>query len=221
VDPDPAESELVRRLAHVYWLGGGSGAGKSTIAARLADRHGLHVYSTDDAMPDHVRRSTTESSPQLAEFVAMSMDERWVDRSPEAMLESFHWYRGEAFGLIVGDLLALPLRPVLAEGFRLLPALVDPLAGPDRALWLLPTPRFRRSAFETRGTLWTMPNRTRDPQRASDNLLERDRMFTDRLRDEVVRVGRPFVDVDLGMEEDEVVDRVGQLLALGPATRHA
>ena len=151
----------------------------------------------------------------------MSMDERWVDRSPETMLESFHWYRGEAFDPIVEDLLALPVRPVLAEGFRLLPALVDPLAGPARAVWLLPTPRFRRAAFETRGTLWTMPNRTRDPQRASDNLLERDRMFTDRLRDEVVRAGRPFVDVDLGMAEDEVVDRVDHLLALGPAARHA
>ncbi|RZS43701.1 hypothetical protein EV193_102682 [Herbihabitans rhizosphaerae] len=32
---------LAERLRHVYRIGGGSGAGKSTIARRLADRHGL------------------------------------------------------------------------------------------------------------------------------------------------------------------------------------
>jgi hypothetical protein len=55
----------------------------------------------------------------------MSMDERWVNRSPETMLETFHWFRGEGFGPIVEDLLALPAEPgVVAEGFRLLPHLV-------------------------------------------------------------------------------------------------
>jgi len=41
---------LRARLQHVYWIGGGSGAGKSTIARRVAAQHGLHVYSTDDVM---------------------------------------------------------------------------------------------------------------------------------------------------------------------------
>ena len=219
VGVDVADDELARRLAHVYWLGGASGAGKSTIAARLAERHGLHLYSTDDVMPDHARRSTAESSPQLAEFVAMSMDERWVDRSPEVMLDSFHWYRGEAFDLIVEDLLALPPEPVIAEGFRLLPALVDPLAGHDRAVWLLPTPQFRRAAFEERGSLWSIANRTSDPERALHNLLERDAMFTERLRADVVAAGRPTVEVDVGDEVDEVLDRVSRLLGLGTTTR--
>jgi 2-phosphoglycerate kinase len=44
---------LRARLRHVYWIGGGSGAGKSTIARRVAGRHGLRVYATDDAMRDH------------------------------------------------------------------------------------------------------------------------------------------------------------------------
>ena len=33
----------------------------------------------------------------------MDMDERWVSRSPETMLETFGWFRGEGFGLIVED----------------------------------------------------------------------------------------------------------------------
>jgi hypothetical protein len=216
---DVADDELARRLAHVYWLGGASGAGKSTIAARLAERHDLQLYSTDDVMPDHAGRSTAETSPQLAEFVAMSMDERWVDRSPEAMLDSFHWYRGEAFDLIVEDLLALSPAPVIAEGFRLLPSLVDPLAGRARAVWLLPTPQFRRAAFEERGSLWSIANRTSDAERALRNLLERDAMFTERLRADVAVSGRPAVEVDVGDAEDDILDRVSRRLGLGQ--RHA
>ena len=85
---------LCERLRHVYWVGGASGAGKSTIARRLADGQGLRLYATDDVMADHARRSTAADSPFLSEFAAMDMDERWVSRPPEVMLETFHWFPG-------------------------------------------------------------------------------------------------------------------------------
>ena len=122
----PGAEALRARLRDVYWIGGGSGAGKSTVARRLAARHGLRLYATDDVMADHGRRSTPADSPFMAEFAAMDMDERWVSRPPETMLETFGWFRGEGFGLIVEDLLRLP-PGVIAEGFRLLPRLVRPL----------------------------------------------------------------------------------------------
>jgi SAM-dependent methyltransferase len=117
---------------HVYWIGGGSGAGKSTIARRLADRHGLRLYSTDDVMADHGRRINPSDAPLLRAFAAMDMDERWLNRSPQVMLETFHWFRGEGFGLIAEDLRELSRESsVIAEGFRLLPDLVAPhLTGP-------------------------------------------------------------------------------------------
>ena len=67
-------------------------------------------------MGDHARRWLPEGCPNLTEFVKMSMDQRWVDRSPQTMLETFHWFRGEGFGLIIEDLLALPAdQGVIAE----------------------------------------------------------------------------------------------------------
>jgi adenylate kinase family enzyme len=36
------------RLRHVYWIGGGSGAGKSTIAEHLANKYDVKLYSTDE-----------------------------------------------------------------------------------------------------------------------------------------------------------------------------
>lgn len=205
---------LRARLRHVYWIGGGSGAGKSTSARDLATRHGLRVYSTDDAMRDHAGRGTPDDSPWLRRFAAMSMDERWVNRSPETMLETFHWFRGEGFRFIIDDLLELPAdTPVIVEGFRLLPHLVGPLlAERNRGVWLLPTPGFRRTAFDRRG--WEIPGRTSDPERAARNLLERDRLFTERLRQEATRLGLPVIDVDTAMSEEDLVDRVGRVLRL-------
>jgi 2-phosphoglycerate kinase len=188
-------------LRHVYWIGGGSGAGKSTIARRIAARYGLQLYATDDVMSDHATRSTPEDSPFLNRFKAMNMDERWVNRSPATMLETFHWFRGERFSLIVEDLLRLPTQPgVIVEGFRLLPHLVKPLlAMPSHAAWLLPTPDFRRAAIDSRGSTWDIAQKTSDPEKALHNLLERDRMFTRRLYEETKHLELRVVKVDLTM----------------------
>jgi len=213
---EDAASALRERLRHVYWVGGGSGAGKSTIARRLAARHGLRLYATDDVMADHARRTTPADSPFLCEFAAMSMDERWVTRSPEVMLETFHWFRGEGFGLIVDDLLRLPAQPaVIAEGFRLLPHLVRHLiAVPARAVWLVPTPAFRRAAFESRGSLWEIARKTSDPGRALRNLLDRDRMFTERLSGEAGRLGLGVIEVNAALSEEDLAERVAGALGL-------
>jgi 2-phosphoglycerate kinase len=202
---------------HVYWIGGGPGAGKSTIACRLAERHGLYLYDTDDLMADHVGRTTPEQSPFLSQFAAMDMDERWANRSPATMLETFHWFRGEGFHLIVEDLLRLRGgKPVVAEGFRLLPDLVAPLlTEPHQAVWLLPTPEFRVAALESRGSTWTIAGRTSAPGRALANLAERDRLFTDRLDEQTARLGLHAIRLEPGKtSEDQLVDQVARTFKL-------
>jgi hypothetical protein len=207
---------LSSRLRHVYWIGGGSGAGKSTIARRLADRYGLAVYSTDDAMSDHAARCPDIEVPLLRTFQRMDMDERWVKRRPETMLETFHWFEDEGFGLIVEDLLDLPPAPgIVVEGFRLLPHLVKPLLPTSsHGVWLIPTPEFRLAAFESRGTLWTIPRKTNDPERALRNLLERDGLFTERVRRDVEIAGLPFITLDRSITENDLVDRVAKQFGL-------
>ncbi|MER7481916.1 hypothetical protein ABTX60_30515 [Streptomyces sp. NPDC126510] len=204
-------------MRNVYWIGGGSGAGKSTIARRLADRHSWRVYATDDVMADHARRTTAEEAPFLHAFMAMDLDERWVDRSPETMMETFPWFRGEAFGPIVEDVARLARdTPVVVEGFRLLPHLVLPLVTePGHAIWLLPTPEFRRAVFARRAASGGMfTQRTGDPGRAVRNLAARDALFTERLDEETTRLGLPALTVDGTMTEDELAERVGGVFRL-------
>ena len=208
---------LWRHLHHVYWIGGGSCAGKSTIARRLAARHGLRLYSTDDAMADHARRSTSEDAPLLQQFMAMDMDERWVNRNPSTMLETFHWFQGEGFDMIIEDLLALPREPgVIVEGFRLLPRLVEPFVAPRaNAVWLVPTPYLREAVVRKRGgPAWSFLAKTTDPERALRNLLERDRMFTETLREETDRLALPVIEVDGAIDEDDLTRRVEKVFGL-------
>jgi 2-phosphoglycerate kinase len=207
----------MEQFDHIYWIGGGSGAGKSTIARRIAGEHGLSVYSTDDVMADHARRSSAEECPLLHQFMAMDLDERWVNRTPQVMFETFHWFRGEGLNLIVEDLLDMPdEQGVIVEGFRLLPHLVKPLLSEaNHAVWLLPTPDFRQAVVEIRGgPTWSFLARTSDPDKALQNLLERDRMFTDALREETARLRLPVIDVETTTTEDDLTRRVEDVFGL-------
>jgi hypothetical protein len=149
--------------------------------------------------------------------MAMDMDERWVNRSPKTMLETFHWFQGEGFNLIVDDLLRLSReRDVIVEGFRLLPHLVKPLLSVhSRAVWLLPTPEFRHTVVQSRGgSAWGFLAQTTDPERALRNLLERDRMFTQLLREETARLGLLAIEVDTTTTEDDLTQRVMDVFGL-------
>lgn len=117
---------------------------------------------------------------------------------------------------MLDDLLALPPDPpVLAEEFSLLPRLVAPLlCWPRQAVWPLPTPEFRRAAFESRGSTWTIPNKSSDAQRALANLLARDQLFTEQLRAQARAARLQTVDVDGSLDVAKSVARVGEALGL-------
>lgn len=207
--------DLQAVLHHVRFIGGGSGGVKSTVARRLAAKHDLQLYHTEP-LSKYADRTTPVDAPLLHALLAMDMDERWLNRPPQIMVSTFHGFHGETFHLMVDDLLGLPRKPpVLVEGFTLLPRLVAPLlSGPGQAVWLIPTPEFRRAAFDARGSTWDIPRKTSDPDRALANLLERDRLFTDELLREATALDLPVIRVDLGLSADDLSVRVAEVLDL-------
>jgi len=202
-------------LEHVRWLGGASGAGKSTIARQLAADFGLRVYSTDETIGVHAAEPGPDA-PLLKQFRAMSMDERWLEREAPTMAASFPWFAGERFAHIVEDLAALPREPItLAEGFRLLPRLVQPLlAEPWHGIWLIPTAGFRRAAFARRPTDQQFWLRTSDPRTALERLLERDAMFAQAVGKEARELGLRVMQVDGTRSAGEVAGQVAKWFRL-------
>ena len=206
----------LERLRHIRWIGGGSGAGKSTIAGLLAEEYGLHLYHCDDTQSAHTARSNAADHPMLHAFLALTMDERWVKRTPEEMFHTFHGFHGEGFGLILEDLLDLPTdMPVLVEGYKLLPCLVSPLLSrSDQAIWLVPTPEWRRTALSRRDSLWSIAGRTSDPETALVNILARDALYTEEVKRQAAALQLPTIEVDGSATVDELVERAAYCLGI-------
>jgi hypothetical protein len=203
-------------LQHIRWIGGGSGAGKSTVSRHLAEKHGLRLYKCDEMQSSHTARSNPVDHPLLHTFLAMTMDERWAQRTPEEMFRTFHGFEGEGFVLLLEDLLDMPTdQLILAEGFKLLPRLVAPLLSqPNQAVWLIPTPQFRRAALVSRGSLWSIAGRTSDPERALSNLLVRDAIYTKEVFKEAAALHLKTLEIDRSFSVDELVACVEECLGL-------
>jgi hypothetical protein len=209
-----ASDRLQHALSHVRWIGGSVCAGKSSVARVLAERTPLRLYHCDQHEAEHVARSHPDRHPTMAAFSALSMDERWVRRSPEAMAESSARWHVERFDLIVADLLAGPRDPPsLVEGFGLFPELVSAvIRQAHQAVWLVATPAFLTAMRYRRGM--TVPDQTSDPERARRNLIARDILMADRARRSAAECGLPLVEVDGSRSIDETARLVARLLLL-------
>src|SRR5581483_10073935 len=179
----------------------------------LAARHGCRVYHADRTEREHLARADPERFPLLHAARDLCLDERRLRRSPRQMADDSRAFHRERFLLIVADLVALPAgEPVVVEGFGVLPELVVPLLPcRSRAAWLISTPAFRRRAIEQRGTLWSMPRQTSDPERALANRLARDQLLAEAVEAAARALGLAVFPVDGRCELEEIAAAVETL----------
>ena len=132
-------------MRHVLWIGGPPASGKTTVATRIARRHGLRLYSADTRTWEHRDRALREGNEAAIRWEAMPPEERWAAAPVDLLEMSLHRERGR---MVVDDLRALPPSPlVVAEGSTL-PA--GAVRDRSRAVWLIPTHDFQQALFEQR-----------------------------------------------------------------------
>src|SRR6266700_4094384 len=124
-----AETDLQAKLRDVRWIGGGSGAGKSTVACRLSERYSLRLYGTDEMHSDHVSRTDPAEMPLVQAFRAMDMASSGRQRDDAELVLQPHFRAPESGGVFQE---AREPSPVVAAPGRALVA--PPPARPDEGV---------------------------------------------------------------------------------------
>ena len=197
---------------NVFWIGGATDSGKTTIANALAATYDLKVYHYDDAELAHLSR-LAEGGSAFRKLMNATMDERWVDAEPGELFDRVNASFYERWPLVLDDLRAFGATPVIAEGFGLMPDLVATVARRTRAVFLVPDEALKAMSVARRdkpyGRLLT-----RDPERARSNVLERDAQIAAEVRTQAVRRGLLVLEATVRQDADSLGRRVARWFRL-------
>ncbi len=195
-------------LSQILWIGGATDTGKSTVAQRIGEIYDLPVYHYDHYDLVH-HQELAQDDPTIQAFLQASLDERWVQQTPETLLKRSLASFQKRFPLVVHDLQALSTgKWVLAEGFGFTPELLVPhLTDKQQAIWMIPTPEFKRASVERRDKpSWRF--QTSDPARAKANLVTRDLLLAEYYERETEHYGVRCIMVDGSQSIEKMVELV-------------
>jgi hypothetical protein len=207
-------------FSHVRWIGGGTGAGKSTVTRLLAEQFRVEVYDGDRAGLRHFHDFDERRHPYMAALMRLSLEERSTGRTPEEAFAAMPSRHGETFPFLREDLLAMTgLGTVLVDHFSSRPVDVAPLlTWPEQAVFLLPTAEFRRRALTER---FSDRERARvnwgdvDFREALENRLTRDRYWDAEIREQAVALGLPIIDIDGTIPPESMAEELARRFRLG------
>lgn len=188
----------------MLWIGGGQGAGKTTLSWHLSRANDLPLHRVDLWTYDHQARMPAGDS----------LDEQ-LARGPEAAADAFESHSRLRLGLVIDDLAQRGLGrvPAIVEGPQLMPGLAAQLPQ-GWGVWLLPDPArtrlVREERLEGEEALAGRPAAGRSRTRL---ILQRDAILTSRIRESAVLAGRPVIEVPPSPDWPEIAAAIESALA--------
>lgn len=206
------QQKLISALSHVLWIGGSPCAGKSTIGHSIARTHVFLCYFLDPMARNHIARRLAEGDAKMAAFLKMTMNQRWVERSVEELVQEVLESWTTECRLATEDLLAMPEEWfIIAEG-NFFPECVAPyLSNPHQAIWLVPTEDFcgqirrRRYAEQAkRRAQHGVANESSDPEKRLHNIIQRDSQLANYVKRQAEKLHLSVYEVDGSRSLDEM-----------------
>lgn len=194
----------------MLWIGGGQGAGKTTLSWHLSRVNDLPLHRIDLWTYDHQARMPADNS----------VDEQ-LALGPEAAADAFESHSRLRLGLVLDDIVERDLGkvPAIVEGPQLMPGFAAQLP-PGWCVWLLPDPARTRMAREERlANEETLAGRPAAGRSRASLTLQRDAILTNRIREGAMLAGRPVIEVPPAPDWPAIAATIGS--ALAPALQSA
>ncbi len=209
-------------LGRWYWIGGSPCAGKSSVAAKLATRHGLLHVECDVGAEQRLAKMSGQELAAYEELSKLGTCGR-LARPPEWQAERELAFYREQFDFLLTELAALPAEPpAIVEGADLLPDLLQRIDVPmDRAVWMVPTPDFQLRHYGMREWVPAYLRDCPDPEQAFQNWMRRDVLFGKHIGELAASVGGRVIVVENEESLEEAVGIVERHFRLESASEPA
>lgn len=182
----------------VYYLGGGTCCGKSTVTALIVKKYGFTLYKLDDYIFDYLEQLAKGGDEIAIKQMNHTMQEMWLGATPSDMsAEETQLYRA-MLPLAQQAIASLPRQAhILAEGAGFLPALMH-AAGVQPGFYacIVPTPAFRRAQYAKRSWIDEYLDSVSDKDAAFQNWMRRDDLLSETALADARRFGYPVYVVD-------------------------
>ena len=167
--------KVSKNNSSIYWLGGSTCAGKTTISNILSEKYGFIVYHCDEYLGKHIEKSNTQEHPNLNEVSKICWNDMLSMTIDEYLKLSIGLFN-EEFEMILEDLNKLSDgRPILVEGVGLLPELINNrISDINHAIWVVADEVFYKKHQMERKELFERTRECLNPEQALQNYLSYD-----------------------------------------------
>ncbi|MDL2206517.1 hypothetical protein LJC33_06360 [Eubacteriales bacterium OttesenSCG-928-N13] len=165
----------------VYYLGGGTCCGKSTVTELLCKKYGLRLFKQDDYLFDYLEQLAKAGHDIAVKQSDQSMEETWLGSDAIKMCDEEMQLYAAMLPLSQTAIATLPGQgDILAEGVGFLPNLMHD-AGVDKRHYacMIPTPVFRLDEYAKRPWISHFLKDVSDKDAAFKNWMERDARLSD------------------------------------------
>lgn len=141
------------KIENIYWIGGSSCSGKSSIATQLAEKYGIKLYKTDEnAFGKYMfGLEDIESYPDIKRYKDLLMEgmDGFMEYPLSDLLDAFTHYCREVFPFILKDISEISDKEkLIVEGAHLFPEIINEFVFLEQCIFLLSSKEQQRSIWK-------------------------------------------------------------------------